>query len=628
MSSEPKDPPLKDLAGVSIVRIGRQLMPQISSAPLSIARDIDARNHRRWVIHVAGSTAVVLAGAVYGIVKILTRTPPAQAVRGSAAGPASDVVGSLPWISISVVPIELVALVGAVVLVVAYLKNRGHRSELLQVAERAQKDLQTRFVDLFRFANEAVFLIDADGLIIEANQQAEKIYGYTHAELLALNVTELRAVDVRANVAPEMDYVKAHGNLRRETIHVRRDGTHFPVEFSATAIDMDGTVMYQDIVRDIGEEKRADERVRETSEQMTRLVRQLEERNRQNVILSEMREFLLACSALGEIGPVVARSMNQLLPDVQGALFLLSPSRTDLETTARWGGYPDTLEDNLFAPDSCWGLRRGIGHIVEEISGGLVCPHLKHAGTGGYACLPLMARGEVLGLLHVRQAGASGEIEPSGSISTIKELASTVVEVLSLSIWNIRLRETLGNQAIKDPLTGLFNRTFMDEALQREIYRAGRMHSQVGVVMVDVDRFKRFNDEHGHAAGDLVLAELANFLKWHVRKGDVVCRYGGEEFVLILPDSPEADTIERATQLKESIKGLRVSYGGQEIGPVRVSMGVAMYPGSGAKSADLLRAADVALYQAKQEGRDRVVFINRTLPEQTTPANGTSRAAA
>jgi len=571
----------------------------------------DAWSRIPWRIHVIGSLSVVAGGAIYSLYRILTWRDADQAAQVRAAATTPLDTHGWPWVSVTLVPVEMIAVAGAALLVVAWLRHRRHASEMIDIAVQVQKELQSRFADLFRFASEAVFLLDEEGLIIEANQQAERIYGFTHAELLSMNVTALRAPDVRLNVVPEMEYCRERGNLRRETIHVRRDGTRFPVEFSATAIHVNGRLMYQDIVRDIGEQKRGEERVQQANEQMTRLVAQLEESNRQNGVLSEMREFLLACATLGEIGPVVARSLNVLLPNLQGAIFLLSPSRTDLEMAARWGGYPTALDDTLFAPDACWALRRGMAHVVEDAHAGLVCPHLRHASPHGYACLPLMARGEVLGLLHVRYPGDADSGDATKTLAIVRELASTVTEVLSLSIWNIRLRESLSDQAIRDSLTGLYNRAFMEDALQREIYRAGRSRGQVGVIMVDVDRFKRFNDTYGHEAGDLVLAELATLLKWRLRKGDVVCRYGGEEFVLVLPDSNQHDTVERASQLRESIRGLRLSYGGHDLGTVAVSMGVAVYPESGSKCADLMRAVDVALYQAKQQGRDRVVVFDR-----------------
>jgi diguanylate cyclase (GGDEF)-like protein len=147
----------------------------------------------------------------------------------------------------------------------------------------------------------------------------------------------------------------------------------------------------------------------------------------------------------------------------------------------------------------------------------------------------------------------------------------------------------------------------MEETFLREIVRASRKQNQIGVIMVDIDHFKKFNDVFGHAAGDLVLSELARFFMARLRGGDIMCRYGGEEFALILPESSLENTCIRANQMVEQIKAVRVLYGGQVLGPITISMGVAAYPVHGEKPDDLLRAADAALYKAKQEGRDRAV---------------------
>jgi diguanylate cyclase (GGDEF)-like protein len=179
--------------------------------------------------------------------------------------------------------------------------------------------------------------------------------------------------------------------------------------------------------------------------------------------------------------------------------------------------------------------------------------------------------------------------------------------MLSLSLSNIRLRENLSNQSIRDPLTGLFNRRYVEENLQREISRAARKKEPVGVVMIDIDHFKTFNDLHGHAAGDRVLVELAGFLQSQMRGADIVCRYGGEEFTLILPECTLDNTIRRANQLVADARQTTVQDGGRTLGHITLSMGVAAYPEHGANPAALLAAADAVLYKAKQAGRDRVV---------------------
>ncbi len=320
-----------------------------------------------------------------------------------------------------------------------------------------------------------------------------------------------------------------------------------------------------------------------------------------------MGSFLLSCSTIDETRPVITQSMKNLFPGSAGALFLLSPSATDLEPAAAWGEFPDNAQDNVFSPDACWGLTRGSLYIVEDAQSGLVCRHLRHSPGTAYACLPLMAKSEALGLLHIRKQSAGGPDDVRTWVAGVKDVASELAEMLSLSVSNIRLREKLSVQSIRDPLTGLFNRRYMEESFQKEISRAARRQEPIGVVMLDIDHFKTFNDIHGHAAGDAVLVALAAFLKLRMRGGDVACRYGGEEFVILLPECSLDDAVKRVGQLAEELRTVRVSYAGETLGPVTVSMGVASFPLHGARPDALLGAADAAMYRAKQEGRDRIV---------------------
>ena len=190
-------------------------------------------------------------------------------------------------------------------------------------------------------------------------------------------------------------------------------------------------------------------------------------------------------------------------------------------------------------------------------------------------------------------------------------------ELLSLSISNLRLSETLRTQSIKDPLTGLFNRRHMEECLQREIWRASRNGRQIGVIVADIDHFKNFNDKYGHGAGDYVLSAFGNLVNTEIRGSDIACRYGGEEFTLILPEANAQDAPWRANDLLHKVRSLKLSYGGCELGPVTISMGVTTYPDGGTTSEELLKAADAALYKAKLAGRDRVVVYGLSA---STPA--------
>jgi diguanylate cyclase (GGDEF)-like protein len=214
--------------------------------------------------------------------------------------------------------------------------------------------------------------------------------------------------------------------------------------------------------------------------------------------------------------------------------------------------------------------------------------------------VPLFAQGELLGCLSL--GTAAGQLPDRK-----QQWAKTVADAVGLSLANLRLRESLRQQSIIDVLTGLFNRRYMEETLEREVRRCARAKTPLGIMMMDIDHFKSFNDTHGHAAGDVLLAELGSLLRSRIRADDIACRYGGEEFTLILPDSSLDVTARRAEDLLAGVRSLRVEYSGHVIGPVTMSLGVAAFPGHGGGGAEVLRAADKALYAAKGQGRDRVV---------------------
>lgn len=239
---------------------------------------------------------------------------------------------------------------------------------------------------------------------------------------------------------------------------------------------------------------------------------------------------------------------------------------------------------------------------------GLDCGHLGPSPPTGYLCVPMVALGEPLGVLHLHGGPGPEQVdrvhEPPPEAQ--QRLAVTVAERLSLALANVRLRDTLRSQSIVDPLTGLFNRRYMEETLDLELARATRGRREIGIIMLDIDHFKSLNDSCGHDAGDALLRALAGLLRTRVREGDIACRFGGEEFILILPEAPLDLARHRAEEIREAMCQLRVSHRGRVIGPITVSAGVAAFPDHGKTSEGLLHAADAALYRAKAEGRDRV----------------------
>lgn len=357
-------------------------------------------------------------------------------------------------------------------------------------------------------------------------------------------------------------------------------------------------------INDITARKQAEEKLAAT-------VTELEQHYREIKLLSEMGDLLQSCQTIVEASTVVAHFAQKLFPNQPGALYLIAASRNLVETVATWG--ESLPQDCVFTPDDCWALRRGQIHRVADVRSGLLCRHLTQPLPAGYLCVPMMAQGETLGVLHLQSSKPNpkrSEEEQETFAASQQQLAVTLAEHIALALANLKLRESLRNQAIRDPLTGLFNRRYMEETLERELRRAERRKAPLGVIMLDLDHFKRFNDTFGHAAGDIILREIGTFLQAHIRVEDIACRYGGEEFLIIFPEASLDDTLKRAEQLREGIKQLQVHYRDQMLGVVTVSLGVAAFPTHGSTSEAIMKAADAALYRAKAEGRDRVVVAS------------------
>ena len=360
-------------------------------------------------------------------------------------------------------------------------------------------------------------------------------------------------------------------------------------------------------IRDITERKQTEVKMKTAQEELFIINNKLEERNRQNSLLSEMRELLQSCSNAEEVPTIVVSYATKLFHGTDGALFLLSDSRTALQSVASWGNFPKDVDNNIFAPDACWGLRQGRVYVVEDMKTSPICPHLKQSLSNAYVCLPLIGKGELFGLLHLGTKQSAQEDQRQWDIAELKEIAVIFAEYLALSIANIKLSEKLTNQSIRDPLTKLYNRRYMDEIIGHEILRAARRQTGIGVVMIDIDHFKQINDTYGHETGDEYLMELADFFRLKIRGSDFVFRYGGEEFILILPESSVEATYKYAELLRKEIKNMKVHFRGQLLPSITLSFGIAAYPDHGLDTIELIRVADKALYTAKEEGRDRVV---------------------
>jgi diguanylate cyclase (GGDEF)-like protein len=317
------------------------------------------------------------------------------------------------------------------------------------------------------------------------------------------------------------------------------------------------------------------------------------------VRLAELGNLLLACDTSSEAYLVLGRTARELYGQLSGAVYLYGASRNAVALVMSWGDLPVV---KTFPPVDCWALRRGRPHHMSVAGAELTCRHILEGTLGSALCVPMLAQGEALGVLHLAGAPGLGDrgITPLG-----RRLAIAAAEACALALANIRLREKVADQSLRDSLTGLFNRRYAEETLEREIARATRDGTPLSVVMLDLDHFKAINDEFGHDTGDLALREAATVLVEGVRASDVASRFGGEEFLLILPGASLEAAVARSETLRERLRGRDLFHRGRRVPTLTFSAGAAAFGASGATQDALLHAADTALYEAKHAGRDQ-----------------------
>ncbi|HMD87877.1 MAG TPA: diguanylate cyclase [Anaerolineaceae bacterium] len=354
------------------------------------------------------------------------------------------------------------------------------------------------------------------------------------------------------------------------------------------------------IVRDITEWKQAEQALKDAQKQLAQRVKELESRTQEITLLTEMSNTLQVCLNPLEAFTVVAQSAAQLFPNTSGALLIQDSAHLWLEPRTSWGQSTKTIPS--FMEDDCWAIRRSRSHLVPDTRNGLLCRHISNPPPASTLCVPVMSEGIAVGLFYIetnKNALALGEPH--------QQLAAAVADQIGLALSNLQLRDNLHEQAIRDPLTTLFNRYYMQESLEHELRRAERSGHSVTLLMVDLDHFKAFNDRYGHLSGDELLRGLGKLLKKMFRAGDILSRYGGDEFLLVLPEASIEIGLQRAEELRQNVKEMLIQIEDYPLENLTISIGISSWPQHGTTSAEVLRAADKALYQAKMQGRDRAI---------------------
>ena len=363
------------------------------------------------------------------------------------------------------------------------------------------------------------------------------------------------------------------------------------------------------IAHDVTQQKQHQDELDRLHADMTVHAEELKRREAEIKQINDLYEVLQACNSQQEAYPIIGSVAAQLFPHAGGALAVSISQTHQMETAAEWGSGPRLAPSFLL--DDCWALRRG---QMQEVAGpGSVqsCRHFRSVPPGPYICLPLSVRGDLQGLLNLNS--------PPGTLlgTQQRQLLITLGEVIKLSLSSLKLRDALRAQAIRDPLTGLFNRNYLAEALRRELSRSARRKAPLCVAMLDIDGFKAFNDTFSHHAGDVLLKALGAFFLKNLRTSDIACRYGGDEFVLVLPDTDSAQVSERLDRMRCQVKDMECVYEGQVLPAASISIGIAQWPDDGSTSEELIGAADAALYSAKHSGRDHVSVFSAGTPKPT-----------
>lgn len=330
------------------------------------------------------------------------------------------------------------------------------------------------------------------------------------------------------------------------------------------------------------------------------LVIQVKERTDDLVKIQKLSQVLSSCQKRDELVEVISSVAPSLFPGTSGALSITHPSMDQNEVITSWGD--NWQGEGLYPPTECWAFRQGSTYISYNHGLELKCKHLNSDETT--ICVPLLAQSVAVGALHL--------IIETETRPEVYQQFITMADHLSLALSNINLRESLKRQAVRDPLTNLYNRRYLDEVIENEILRAKRKKSTIGIMMIDIDHFKKFNDTFGHHAGDHTLQIIAKLMTENLRAEDTVSRYGGEEFLIVMPDSDLKVTLARANLLLEKTRDLNLSYKNKSLGKVTLSIGVSIFPEHGETSTSIVSIADQALYTSKTNGRDQAQIANIT----------------
>ena len=480
---------------------------------------------------------------------------------------------------------------------------------LLESRNQLLVENERRFRLTFEGAPIGLAIVSLGGRWLGVNRALSQMLGYSEQELLSKTFQEITHPD---DLDRDLEHVRelVSGKIaayQLEKRYITRSGGQVHVQLNVSllrdAADKPLHMIAQ--IQDITHRKQ--------TEQV------LQKQNHEITVLGELNSVLQSCIGLDEVSVPVSQACRRMFPQSSGMAYLMNASRNHVESVVSWG--EPHAGQSIFAPDDCWGLRRGQSFLMQHADCDAIrCKHIGNSSLERCSlCIPMTAQGELLGMLYLEfpeMIGSRGfaELRPD-----IERRAMLLAERISIAVANLKLREKLSYQSVRDPLTGLFNRRHLEDVLPRDLARAEREKRGLAVMMIDVDHFKKFNDTYGHEAGDVALTSVARQLEMFCRQSDIACRFGGEEFAIVMPQVTVAQAQARAQQLCDRMAGLEIVVRDKLLKTITISVGVAMYPDDGVTARNLIDAADRALYQAKNLGRNRVVVAHTPGPDLPPP---------
>lgn len=473
------------------------------------------------------------------------------------------------------------------------------------IADKPFFEEDTDFKIVAEDAPVMLWLTNSEGKVVFTNSKWKKFVGATTEGQLS-GETWLNAL---------------HSDDRDDCLHVFRDAfqSHQPFEMEYRLRRFDSQYRY---ILDTGEPyinkegkfsgfigSSTDITDRKNYENRLHLSQlELTQHNREMALINELNSYLQVCRSLKETHAIVHYYAKRIFTDQSGALYLFNDDHSLVEAVATWGE-AQFFSSLAIASDDCWALRQGRLHIVEDPDNAILCHHVLPNINQGYVCSPAIAQGEMIGFLCVTLGDKHDDKRGAWtSVESRTRLISLAADNLAMALVSLKLREALRNRSLHDPMTQLFNRRYLDETLAHELANCQRNTMALGLIMIDIDHFKTYNDTYGHDAGDFVLTEIAEIMRSKLREHDIACRYGGEELVMILLGANKETAAIRAESVRAAIEKHEFTYKGKALAKVTASFGVAACPEDGHSSHALLKAADVALYQAKDTGRNKVVL--------------------